>query len=151
MHFLLLLLYIPFFLKVQNNKIIQTSDINFKEYLEENSLKIMDEDSQIHLSKVESFAKRTALNSMQISEPTEGIDNTFNDRVSVFPNPVSDKLTVRLLGADRLKGIRVSSLGGRMFETNKLTIDFSNLPKRIYLLEIKNTENEIATKVIIKN
>ena len=84
---------------------------------------------------------------------TTGI-NVFdnNANVSVFPNPVSDKLSIGLsnLSAEGIKEIFVfNALGEKVLNqkfSNNLFV--GNLPAGIYFLELKNENSSYRTKFI---
>ena len=76
------------------------------------------------------------------------LDTMIGSDISIFPNPVIDKLTIR----GPLKNVMLHSVKGeKVLETREHTIDLTSLPNRIYFLSIENTDNKIATKKIIKN
>ena len=80
------------------------------------------------------------------------VDTEFNDHVSIFPNPVSDILTVHYSEFGTLKSVTLySAILKTITETNSHTLDFNDLPVGMYFLKIENTENKITVKKIIKN
>lgn len=73
------------------------------------------------------------------------------DSFSIFPNPTSSSLTVRLKTLDAIT-IEISNLLGKVLiqKQNQLTFDISNLPKGVYLLSVKQGENRFIRKFIKK-
>ena len=62
------------------------------------------------------------------------------DKVSVFPNPLSNQLTIKQLTTDlAIKQVRIYKLGGELIydELYQQNIDVSNLSKGSYLLELE--------------
>jgi len=80
------------------------------------------------------------------------VDTEFNNAISVYPNPVKDKLHVSIADNQTIKKIQVYNLlGSKVIEQKSETIDFANIPSGMYLLKIESTEGKIATQKIIKN
>lgn len=62
------------------------------------------------------------------------------DKVSVFPNPLSNQLTIKQLTTDlAIKQVRIYNLRGELIyhELYQQNIDVSNLPRGSYLLELE--------------
>ncbi|MGE0562147.1 MAG: T9SS type A sorting domain-containing protein [Flavobacteriales bacterium] len=62
------------------------------------------------------------------------------DKVSVFPNPLSNQLTIKQLTTDlNIKQVKIYNLRGELVyhELYQQNIDVSNLPKGSYLLELE--------------
>jgi len=84
---------------------------------------------------------------------TMGIEEQPDCRIELYPNPVTDRLTIQ---SDKpFTSIRLSSINGQLMkaaalQTNRLTIDFSKYPKGIYLAEIEFNDGSHLTKKIIK-
>lgn len=73
--------------------------------------------------------------------------------VSIFPNPSSNKLTIRLLRPDKkIKSIQVIDFHGRIVNSfHQEEIDISDLTNGIYFLRINFENNEKIIERIIKN
>ena len=76
-------------------------------------------------------------------------DVLFND-VMVFPNPVSEKITISMSEQFTYnRAFIYSVLGEKIFETSEFNIDFSSWAAGTYFVEI-NTNQGIALKRIVK-
>ena len=70
--------------------------------------------------------------------------------IKIYPNPVSDVLTIEVAPSiSYIKTVVYSLLGEKLMETNGITIDFSNLSKGVYFMEVF-TDSGSSTKKIIK-
>lgn len=77
---------------------------------------------------------------------------TTDDAVTVFPNPVTDRLNISSTGG--IKEVSVCDLSGRILNTYQFagtSIDLSSLNKGYYCLKITDSENRVSVKKIIKN
>ncbi|RPD98574.1 T9SS C-terminal target domain-containing protein [Aureibaculum marinum] len=101
---------------------------------------------------------RTGVNSIMDSCNTLGVDNQLLNKVNVYPNPFSDKITIEtsLLDNEFLK-IECFDIAGKMvYEnedvvTNNMSeVDLSFLSTGIYWLKLK-INNKIANYKLIKN
>lgn len=73
--------------------------------------------------------------------------------VAIFPNPVSEKLTIRYEQAERLAGIHVFSSAGELLKTfsqQTAKIDVSSLPSGIYLLKVFFENGKTGTQKFVK-
>jgi hypothetical protein len=78
---------------------------------------------------------------------------TVSDKISVFPNPVSNSLTVQMNGVSGLADIRVFDIYGKMVMQQrtanfKTQLDVSKLPAGVYMIKIKDNKKEISTKIV---
>ncbi|WP_432412850.1 T9SS type A sorting domain-containing protein [Rasiella sp. SM2506] len=77
-------------------------------------------------------------------------DFNFAEAVSVFPNPVSNTLTISIASNFNFIKAEVYSIGGKKLkETSAKQIDFSNFSAGIYFVKVV-TERGTITKKIIK-
>lgn len=82
---------------------------------------------------------------------------TTNNKISVFPNPVKDYLTLKTSDNDYIKSLTLYSLdGSKVFEDNFInkittTLNTNNLAKGYYLLEVELASFKRHLKLIIKN
>ncbi len=88
-----------------------------------------------------------------LPETTTNVQNDFEEKISIYPNPVSDKLYFELKGDDYL--LHVYDINGILIKTNRIgsqhTEDFSYMPQGIYILSIIELNNRsISFKKIIK-
>lgn len=95
------------------------------------------------------------LSTLPVSEnTTTGIAgvNTNSDQVSVYPNPVSDKLYISsdLKRSENME-VDIIDINGKLIKsTEKINnyIDFSDMAKGYYILKIKTTEGLVIKKVV---
>ena len=78
----------------------------------------------------------------------------FESFVSLFPNPVSDKLKIKI-SKGKISSLKLWSLNGKLFDTYKynnqnVELDLSDFENGLYLLQIQTT-SELLFKKIIKN
>ena len=71
-----------------------------------------------------------------------GLENSYNNTIHVYPNPVKDILTVSGIG-NRVSGKVMNYLGEMVLEVNSPdgSIDVSSLPRGFYILK---TDNGVA-------
>ncbi|NOX86541.1 MAG: T9SS type A sorting domain-containing protein [Chlorobi bacterium] len=87
---------------------------------------------------------------------TTGIEEKTESKIACYPNPVTDRLTIRSDKA--VTGIRLFSVNGRQMNeisirtnpANQYTIDFNRYPKGVYLIELEFEDGSMITKKIIK-
>lgn len=91
----------------------------------------------------------------QANEPAVTLNETFN----LYPNPVSEELTIQRLSNDNSKivatstAMQIADANGRVVLKSNLTrstetIDVRRLPSGIYFVQLK-TNNSIITKKIV--
>jgi len=78
----------------------------------------------------------------------------FGALVSLYPNPVSDKLKINSAN-DKIKSIKLWSVNGKLYDTyildsQQFELDMSSFENGLYLLQIQ-TNTESVVKKIIKN
>ena len=87
------------------------------------------------------------------TSPCVGIEEyIINGLISVFPNPVSNTLTVSFSNNEEY-GITIYSIEGRLIKELKNVvgtkkINFSNIPNGIYIIKIKNNKVSLTKKLI---
>lgn len=80
---------------------------------------------------------------------TIGIEEIITKNVTVYPNPTSDKITIK--SPLKLKTLIVNPMGEIIGNFNSNEISFQNFSNGIYYLKIFNSKNEfIKTQTIIK-
>ena len=84
--------------------------------------------------------------------PNKEIDD---NQLCVFPNPVSDKLTVRLPREFSNGNIRLYNLLGRLYSdvpisSQETIIDVSDLSEGVYIIEVL-TNNNVSRQKFIKD
>ena len=79
-------------------------------------------------------------------------DNKAKESVKVFPNPVSEKLTLDF--PDNLKIYQIqlfNAFGQMVLHTQSKEIDVSQISNGLYFLNIKAENTEINKKIIINH
>ena len=85
-----------------------------------------------------------------------GVEEEFESMINIYPNPVSDVLTIKLennLSCEyMLFDITGNLLETSFIENQNTTIDVSNINPGVYLLQIKDNQStqQIIKKIIIK-
>lgn len=88
---------------------------------------------------------------------TVGVENELEDdiQVSVFPNPTSDKLNIKLSGNNNPAKVILTNIAGQfvysstiMANQNLVGIDLSSQAPGLYILSIYNDEDIVKYKVI---
>lgn len=82
--------------------------------------------------------------------------NQLNDKVTIYPNPVGDKLYVKIDMVSEKNTVTIESISGvkmlesKAFSNSSIVIDLSSLPKGPYI--VKTTiDSQTNSKLIIKN
>jgi hypothetical protein len=75
------------------------------------------------------------------------------NKVSVFPNPVSDKVTVRINDMQGLADIRVFDMYGKMLLQKRTAamntqLDLSRIPSGVYIIKVMNGGKENTMKIV---
>ena len=85
-----------------------------------------------------------------------GIQDKGAGRLTVYPNPAGDHLTIRFGESVPVQEVRMINTVGRTVwlrspgETGLVNISVADLPEGIYLLQIKTEEHLITRRIIIK-
>lgn len=92
-------------------------------------------------------------NSFDVTEPVgiAGVDNEF---ITMYPNPVSDKLFVKSARIDEGDYIILSLTGKQLLSgrfTNNMEINVTGLASGVYLLQLKDSRNMMSRLKFIKN
>ncbi|GAA0721459.1 hypothetical protein GCM10009430_22750 [Aquimarina litoralis] len=80
-------------------------------------------------------------------------EHTLETSISIYPNPVVDKLQVILQNGNNLEKITIYALDGKkILEVTKpsTSIDLQELPKGIYMLRMESNK-EVSTQRIVRN
>jgi len=75
--------------------------------------------------------------------------------LTVYPNPVSDKLNINLTGYDGVSSISLVDVNGRQVAANRTaqvnsTMDISRLAKGIYLVKVVTAGGEVLNAKVVK-
>jgi alpha-tubulin suppressor-like RCC1 family protein len=74
----------------------------------------------------------------------------LNNSIQLYPNPVTDILTLKLNNQYKFKSMQVFTILGKLIkESTSKSIDFSNVSKGIYIIKVI-TENGITSQKILK-
>lgn len=81
--------------------------------------------------------------------PASVIVPSENVNISIYPNPVIDKISVSSIA--NIKSIRIESLTGKqvLYSTEK-TINLGSIPSGVYLISVELENGEVSTHKIIK-
>ena len=78
--------------------------------------------------------------------------NSFSsvESFTIYPNPVTTTLNVLL--NEEIENVEIYSINGRLISTHtSLILDVSNLQSGLYIVKVKNKNNQVAIKKFIKN
>jgi hypothetical protein len=83
----------------------------------------------------------------------EGDELIVSNKISVFPNPVSNSLIIQMDGISGMADIRLFDMYGKMVMQQrsgsaKTQLDVSKLPAGVYMVKIKDSKKEISTKIV---
>ncbi len=85
----------------------------------------------------------------EIDEGLSSVKNIAQEKLQLFPNPVTNMLTVKMEGESMMK-YRIIHLNGVVMEFGVLDftnqearLDFGTYPKGVYLIELENREGEL--------
>ena len=78
-------------------------------------------------------------------------DTILNNQFEIYPNPVSNILTINYSNNIQLKNISIYTiLGQKLFETTENLIDFSSYSDGMYFVEISTDRGTISKKIVKK-
>ncbi|NRB49663.1 MAG: T9SS type A sorting domain-containing protein [Saprospiraceae bacterium] len=101
----------------------------------------------------------SAVNSMPSCSYIVSVEEKEMDRhgISIYPNPTSDRVTIKWPHQLELEEVRVFSLSGRALETYSLLglasgyqLDLQQLPIGVYILQLKTTRGGISHHKLVK-
>lgn len=79
-------------------------------------------------------------------------DFDFTDELTVYPNPVADRLYITSKKSAQLQSLEIYNLQGQMVlsvpQVSKMSFEVSHLPKGTYLLKVKTDRGVGTTKVV---
>jgi hypothetical protein len=84
---------------------------------------------------------------------TKGNDLIVSNKISAFPNPVSDNVTIRIDDIQRNATIRLFNTDGKLVlqqttSSNATSIDMSKMAAGIYMVKVLNGETESTMKIV---
>lgn len=91
------------------------------------------------------YAYNCTLNVVSVNEPEE---EEIDNRLAVYPNPVSDMLHIVLNEKAAFKIELIDLLGQTILTADELAIDVSAIPDGLYLLKVIFKDKEITQKII---
>jgi PKD repeat protein len=84
------------------------------------------------------------------------IPNSDYFSFTVYPNPANDQITIETLTG--LNSVYLYSIIGELIfsaininQTNSLTVDCNDLPSGVYIIQVKDSQNNSSEKKLIKN
>ncbi|WP_299675499.1 T9SS type A sorting domain-containing protein [uncultured Tenacibaculum sp.] len=84
-------------------------------------------------------------------DATSGVDEEFSNEISIYPNPVKNKVIVSLKNNTEKVQFKIYTLlGNEVLITENKSIDVSNLSKGIYILKIVTENNKVGVKRFVK-
>jgi len=100
-------------------------------------------------SDIANFGKATA---MYFNAPT-GINEIQESRLSLYPNPAIDKITIKTSSTSTSSHVTIMNLNGQKLITRQITkpktqLDISNLPSGVYFVRITSERKMEAGKII---
>jgi len=119
-----------------------------------NNNKNMLTDTAFYLNQGSNIFERTTLKKNYYALNTSSIKANEQDEISIFPNPVSNYLTISLKGFNN-SVIELFDYSGKIISSFKsinmvATIDVSNLPKGIYFVKTTTMNDVLITKKFVK-
>ncbi|WP_420574098.1 HYR domain-containing protein [Kordia sp.] len=94
-----------------------------------------------------------------IDENLSVAENTFSNSIKLSPNPTKGLITINSVTNISLESVSILDLNGRTLQTtlnvgqlsDGQTVDVSNLAAGMYFMKLRDTENNVAVKRIVKN
>lgn len=91
--------------------------------------------------------------SIDVTDSTTAVNDIFfKNELTVFPNPTNDVLNIKIENEEnKITGIKLSDLSGKLqqINTKEHSIDVSELPPGLYILEVDFDNKKSVTKKII--
>jgi len=91
------------------------------------------------------------------AEPCLGVTELFSEQIDIYPNPLTDKLNIRLktVGSNLSKVTLYSKHGKLMLDRSvnsdtEITLDMSHLARGIYFLELQSETGQVYREKVIK-
>ena len=82
-----------------------------------------------------------------------GIDETFKETISIYPNPVSEYLSIQVQDKANIKSISIQNMQGQVVYQSDFApqIKLADLPADMYFLRIENKTGDVAVFKLIKD
>ena len=82
-----------------------------------------------------------------------GVSELQASRLSLYPNPATDKITVEISGTAEGSNLSVLNIKGQQLITRQITepktqLDISCLPQGVYVVKLTNPKSVATTKLI---
>jgi len=85
-----------------------------------------------------------------VENNTTAISTVNNQNIRIYPNPVFDNFSI--YGFEGVINLKIIDLNGKMLIDKKVSMNenlsISNLPKGMYIVNVKNREGEFSTKIV---
>lgn len=86
----------------------------------------------------------------------DSIVNNNSESITIFPNPVNDKINVTMNSHETIKNVLLVNLSGQTllskkysFQSGHIEINTKNYPEGVYILKIVTNKKSISKKIII--
>lgn len=102
-----------------------------------------------------SFEPAASVTQNLIVTPATGVGDYLMDP-EIFPNPVTDKLTVRTSSVSKCLTVEIENLKGtcvsqsKVFSASEVQVDFSGLPSGMYLVKVIKDQQSTVYKILKK-
>ena len=115
-------------------------------------IQIITKDNLVQISRaVKEDIKVKPFITSQVDYVNAIVANSFNDNISVYPNPTSDFLTIK--STSKIVSVIIYNHLGEIVlkQKNNLSVNLQNLDSGFYICKIENDLGQIAFKKIRKN
>jgi endoglucanase len=89
-----------------------------------------------------------------VAGPTGTSDLVFENKVEIYPNPVSNNLNINMSKLSGSKSVKVVDMMGRIIteksNEDMISVDMDNLPQGMYLIQIQTESGNMVKSVIKK-
>lgn len=79
-------------------------------------------------------------------------DFKFQEQLTLYPNPLIDRLYIEPKNSTQVRSIGIYNLQGQLIQSipqvSNVSVDVSNLPKGIYIVQVKTDKGTSTTKVV---
>jgi hypothetical protein len=92
----------------------------------------------------------------ELAAPPLGVDEFTQDLFAIFPNPVSDLITINLKEKKQNEMFNIYDVTGKLvlsgaIQSETTVLDVSSVSSGMYLLDVLSNGNSIGKKLIVKN
>jgi hypothetical protein len=99
------------------------------------------------------YEEQARVTVMKYDSTYSGINEKQESRLSIYPNPATDKITLETTGAVKESNLAIVNAQGQELISRKITepktqIDISNLPSGVYFVRLLNEKTVEVGKII---